>query len=81
MGNSPDKIPTQEMRRRSTAVAVFADIADTTWRLFVPIVGLLLAGRYADVHWGTKPWLMLAGAVLGSVVAGLLIKQQLTRSV
>ena len=81
MGTATEQTPTHDTRRRSTAVLVFADIADTTWRLFVPIVGLLLPGRYADVHWGTKPWLMLAGAVLGSVVAGLLIKQQLTRSV
>jgi F0F1-type ATP synthase assembly protein I len=81
MGNSPDKTPTQETRRRSTAVAVFGDIADTTWRLFVPIVGLLLVGRYADVRWDTKPWLMLVGALVGSVLAGLLIKNQLRRSV
>ncbi|MGB4966936.1 MAG: AtpZ/AtpI family protein [Candidatus Saccharimonadales bacterium] len=81
MGNSPDKTPTQEMRRRSTAVVVLADIADTTWRLFVPIVGLLLVGRYADVRWDTKPWLMLVGALVGSVLAGLLIKNQLRRSV
>lgn len=54
-------------------------MADATWRMFVPIVGLLLVGRYADMRLGTKPWLMLAGAFLGSVVAYLLIKRLLIK--
>ena len=80
MGNSQESTPTRDSRRRSIAAAVMADIADTTWRMFVPIVGLLLLGRYVDTHFGTKPWLMLVGAAVGGVLAGLLIKNQLSRS-
>lgn len=54
-------------------------MADTTWRMFVPIVGLLLAGRYVDTMTGTKPLLMLLGAVIGTGIAALLIKSQLKR--
>jgi len=79
MGNSLETTPTRDSRRRTTAVAILADIADTTWRMFVPVVGLLLVGRHFDNQTGFNPWLMLAGAALGSVIAGLLIKNQLSR--
>lgn len=66
-------------RSRSVATAVLLDMADTTWRMFVPIVGLLLIGRYADTQLASKPWLMLGGAAIGSIIAMLLIKSQLQR--
>lgn len=64
---------------QTTVLVLLRDMADTTWRMFVPIVGLLLLGRYADTHWGTKPFLMLAGAAVGALFAGLLIKAQLKK--
>ena len=54
-------------------------MADTTWRLFIPTIGLLLVGRHFDVRFDTKPWLMLAGVVVGAVIAMLLIQNQLKR--
>lgn len=64
---------------RSAVVLLLGDIGDTTWRMFVPTIGLALGGVYLDDIWGTKPWLMLVGAALGAGIAGLLIKQQLQR--
>lgn len=61
------------------AASVIVDISDTTWRLFVPTVSLLLLGRYIDVRYGIKPIAMLVGFTLGSIIAGWLIKRQLTR--
>ena len=61
------------------AGSLILDMADTTWRMFVPTVGLLLLGRVADRHFGTNPWLMLAGVALGAAIATLLVKRQLTR--
>lgn len=60
-------------------LTIFADIADTTWRLFVPTLSLLLLGRHLDVRYHTKPWLMLLGVSIGGLLAGLLIRQQLIR--
>ena len=66
-------------RRSGVASSLILDMADTTWRMFVPTVGLLLIGRMADRHFGTKPWLMLTGVVLGAAIATLLVKRQLIR--
>ena len=59
---------------------MLADIASTTWRMFVPTVGGMSAGYFADQMYGTKPWLFVAGLVLGTVVAGLLVTSQLKKS-
>lgn len=62
------------------ASSLALEMADTTWRMFVPTVGLLLVGRYLDRHFGTKPWLMLVGATFGAVLAVMLVKRQLHRT-
>lgn len=78
MADSISPTPGSETTRYKSAIApVLLDMADTTWRMFVPTIGLLLVGRHFDVQYGTKPWLMLAGAVLGSLVAAMLIRNQL----
>jgi F0F1-type ATP synthase assembly protein I len=38
------------------------------FELVVPIVLFMFAGRWLDGRLGTKPWLLIAGALLGSVV-------------
>ena len=66
-------------RSRSAASAVLLDMADTTWRMFVPTIGLLLVGRHYDLRFGTKPWLMLVGVAVGALLAALLIRRQMVR--
>ncbi len=68
---------TQKAHSTGVASSILLDMADTTWRMFVPTVGLLLAGRAVDTHFGTKPWFMLVGTALGAAIAALLIKRQL----
>lgn len=63
-----------------TALSMILDMADTTWRMFIPIVGLLLIGRYADSQMGTKPFAMLMGALIGTAIAWKLIQRQLKRN-
>jgi Putative F0F1-ATPase subunit Ca2+/Mg2+ transporter len=45
--------------------------------MFVPPAVLVALGLWADVSWGTKPWLTLAGAGVGLGVAVLLVRAQL----
>lgn len=76
--NSTDKSPTPS--NRSAVVLMLGDIADTTWRMFVPTVGLMTAGYFADQTLGTKPWLFVLGLIVGSVIAGKLVYNQLKKS-
>ncbi|MFZ1600185.1 MAG: AtpZ/AtpI family protein, partial [Candidatus Saccharimonas aalborgensis] len=64
---------------RSASLVMIATMADTTWRMFVPTVGLIAAGDALDGRFLTRPWLMLTGALIGSLLAALLIKRQLQR--
>jgi F0F1-type ATP synthase assembly protein I len=56
---------------------IIQSFADTTWRIAVPVVGLTMLGIYIDTHYGSKPWVTLAGTVVGFVLAGLLVKRQI----
>ncbi|MFZ2836234.1 MAG: AtpZ/AtpI family protein [Candidatus Saccharimonadales bacterium] len=64
---------------KSTVVLLLGTIADTTWRMFIPTIGLTVAGAYGDKAFGTKPWLMIAGIALGATIAGLLVVRQLKK--
>lgn len=65
----------------SPVVLLLGTIGDTTWRMFVPTIGLMVAGYYSDQAFGTKPWLFITGAVIGFAIAGMLIKQLLHRKI
>lgn len=60
-------------------VLLLGTMADTTWRMFVPTVGFILLGFWADTSWQTKPWLTFVGLVIGSLITAGLIKQQFKR--
>ena len=65
---------------KSTAVLLFIIAADTTWRMFVPIIGGTSLGVWSDNMYGSKPWMTIAGVAAGVMVAGLLVRQQLKRN-
>ncbi|MFZ1258299.1 MAG: AtpZ/AtpI family protein [Candidatus Saccharimonas sp.] len=71
----------QGNRKGSPTVTLMLSMADTTWRMFVPTIGLLLLGRLADESWHIKPFGMIAGIVIGSLIAAWLVKQQLQKEV
>lgn len=62
-----------------SSLYLIASMADTTWRMFVPTIGLLLIGNALDGRFATKPWLMLTGALVGGVIAAYLVKLQLRK--
>ena len=55
------------------------ELADTTWRITVPVLLFAGVGIIADRAWGSKPWATLLGTVIGLAVAGLLVKRQLDK--
>ena len=61
----------------SPNASIATTIADTTWRMFVPTIGLLLIGRAIDDTYATKPLGMAVGIVLGAIIAGILVVRQL----
>ena len=62
---------------RKYALELIVSMADTTWRMFVPPGVLVTAGLWADLHWGTKPWLTIVGLVVGLALSILLVRAQL----
>ena len=63
----------------STVILLLSTIGDTTWRMFVPTIGLTVLGVYIDKSINTLPWCTLAGIAVGSVIAGMLIRRQLKK--
>ncbi|MGE5298413.1 MAG: AtpZ/AtpI family protein [Acidobacteriota bacterium] len=83
MSKLPDdsnRASTEKSREsQSDSLYLIMSMADTTWRMFVPTIGLLLIGNVLDNQWHTKPWLLLAGVAIGGCISALLVKQQLAK--
>lgn len=69
-----DNTPTPP--EESTVILLLRPIADTTWRMFVPTIGMTLIGLFCDTQLGTKPWLTIAGIILGVIVTAVLLWRQ-----
>lgn len=52
-------------------------MGDTTWRMFVPTVGLTVLGLVIDNHLPTKPWITITGIIVGVIVSAWLVQRQL----
>ena len=66
-----------EPPKQSTVLLLLGTIADTTWRMFVPIVGLLLLGVWVDRSYGTLPWGIITLTTVGIAIALALVRSQL----
>lgn len=76
--NSQDT-STERPTKQNTLLMLFGDIADTTWRMFVPIVGLAAVGLYLDMSIGTSPAFTLGLTIVGTAIAAMLVKKQIKR--
>ena len=64
---------------RSTVILLLGDIANTTWRMFVPTLLFIGLGFWADSSWHTKPWLTIAGLIIGVAITTELMRRQFKR--
>lgn len=62
---------------RKAVLELIVDMADVTWRMFVGPLVLVPAGLWADLKYGTKPWLTVIGMVLGLALSVVLVRAQL----
>jgi len=76
MDTSPNNGDEKNVPPRSSTVILLLTMGDTTWRMFVPIIGLMVLGLLIDQWLHTKPWLMLVGLLAGIALAALLVKHQ-----
>lgn len=75
-----DKTPPPKPTK-STAVLLFMIAADTTWRMFLPIIGGTLLGVWADNTVTPKPMATAVGIAAGVVIAALLVRRQMNRKI
>lgn len=64
---------------RSTVILLLGTIGDTTWRMFIPTIGMTLLGLYIDKLLHTTPWIMIVTMALGVAITAYLIKDQIKR--
>lgn len=62
--------------RQSTELIIFGTVADTTWRMFVPVIGGALAGYFIDRSVGSRPVGVISGMFIGVVLAVALVVMQ-----
>ncbi|QQG50572.1 MAG: AtpZ/AtpI family protein [Candidatus Saccharibacteria bacterium] len=80
MGTSPNSGDDKNVPPdSSTVILLLLTMADTTWRLFIPTIGLLIAGLLLDKQMHTAPWFMIAGTVIGGTIAVLLVRSQMKK--
>jgi F0F1-type ATP synthase assembly protein I len=58
---------------------LLATLADTTWRMFTPVILCTGLGLWGDIKLHTKPWLTFIGVAIGFALAIWLIRAQLQK--
>lgn len=77
--DSDSKAETTKTNEAPGKLNVGRELADTTWRMAVPVVLFAGLGIIADRSLATKPWLTLLGTIIGFAGASVLIRYQLRR--
>ena len=63
----------------NSATLLMKTMAGTTWRVFLPTIGLTLFGLWLDNVINMKPWLTFGGIAIGVVVAAVLVWLQVAK--
>ncbi len=64
---------------RSTVLLLLATAADTTWRMFMPIIGGVILGIWLDRSWHSKPVATIVCLAVGTGLSAWLVVLQLRR--
>jgi F0F1-type ATP synthase assembly protein I len=64
-------------RQRDDVMRMLRAMADTTWRMFVPPALVVPAGIWADLKFGTKPWLTIVATLVGLALSVALVRSQM----
>ena len=64
----------------NSATLLMKTMVGTTWRVFLPTIGLTLLGLWLDnVILNMKPWLTFGGIAIGVIVAAVLVWLQVAK--
>jgi hypothetical protein len=74
-GEQPPKSPPN----KNAALLLLGDIADVTWRMFVPSIGMIVLGLWADSLANTLPLLTIVGMVIGLGITALLVQRMVKK--
>lgn len=66
-------------QNEASTFELLVSMADTTWRMFTPPAIFVAGGIWADLKFGTKPWLTALATVIGLAFSVLLVRQQLRK--
>jgi hypothetical protein len=66
-------------RHHPPVTLLLLTIVDTTWRMFVPILGLTLIGIQMDLSLKKTPMCTMVMMIVGAICSLLLIKLQLIK--
>ncbi len=72
--NGPE--PVSSHPKKSAEWVVYSTIADTTWRMFVPVLGGALIGYFIDKTTGSLPIGVITGTFIGVGLAVILVAMQ-----
>ena len=73
---TPTSSPSKDGNDLQTALVVWGTIANTSWRMFVPVLLFTFAGMGIDKLIQVRALWVFVGLGLGIVVAALLVVQQ-----
>ena len=62
-----------------SATLLMKTMAGTTWRVFLPTIGLTLFGLWLDNVINMKPWLTFGGIAIGVIIAVVLVWLQVAK--
>jgi hypothetical protein len=79
MSTSPKNSDEPQVPPKISSTVILLTLMDTTWRMFVPSIGLTFLGLWLDGKWDTAPWLMLTGSIVGLAIAAMAVKFQLKK--
>ena len=73
-------LPSKEVRRQAaTDFSAWQMAWELGYTIAAPIVALALLGRFADKHFESSPWLLLAGILISVIISSSLVYKKVSK--